>query len=502
MSLPDIGLAADKLAYWRGNTTAFARDLFGMEPEPFQQDLFEHFSDPSCQRIGLKACKGPGKTAGLAVCAWAFLLTRPHPKIAATSISRANLSDGLWTEMAKWQQRSKLLSRAFTWTKSRIFAKGHERTWWMSARSWSKTADKEQQANTLAGLHEDYAMAVLDEMGGIPDGVMSAADAILASEGPEHRIIGAGNPTHLEGPLYAAATSARHLWHLIEVTGDPDDPKRCSRVSLQWAKEQIQQYGRDNPWVLVNVFGQFPPSSLNVLLGPDQVAAAMQRHYQPAHYSWSPKILGVDCGRFGGDRSVIFPRQGKAARMPVIIRPDRTTKNWTQTFAARIAQGADKWGADAIFIDDTGGWGAGVIDLLTAAGYPVTPVNFGGKAINPRYKNRRAEMHFGAADWVKEGGALPKLPELQREATATAYWFNKNVFEIEEKEQVKLKLNGESPDLWDAFCLTFAAPVAPRTGYRSLDNQNRHAVTQDDDQRRAVGIGVGRAVRDDDDDDE
>lgn len=27
-------------------------------------------------------------------------------------------------------------------------------------------------------------------------------------------------------------------------------------VSVQWEREQIAKYGRDNPWVLVNVFGR------------------------------------------------------------------------------------------------------------------------------------------------------------------------------------------------------------------------------------------------------
>lgn len=491
MSLADIGQAADQLAGWAEDPVSFVRDEFGVEPDPFQVDLLTSLANPKEQRIGMKACKGPGKTAGLAWSAWNFLATRPHPKIAATSISKSNLDDGLWTEMAKWQNRSRFLSRAFVWTKSRIFAKGHDRTWWMSARTWSKSADKEQQANTLAGLHEDYAMAILDEVGGIPDAVMATAEGILASEGPEHRILMAGNPTHLDGPLWRAATSARDLWKLIEITGDPNDPKRCARVSLQWAKEQIQQYGVDNPWVLVNVFGKFPPSSLNTLLGPDQLTEAMQRKYPPATIQHMPKILGVDCGRFGGDRSVIFPRQGRVAFRPVVLRPNRSTKDWTGKFAARIAQAFEKWQADAIFVDDTGGWGGGVIDALTSAGYPVSPVNSSSQAINPRFKNRRAEMHFAVADWVKDGGALPNMPELQREGTAPAYWFHNNCFQIEDKDQVKLKLNGDSPDLWDALCLTFAAPVAPRTGSRTLDSRSSHAVTSDD--ARGSAVGVGRA---------
>lgn len=357
----------------------------------------------------------------------------------------------------------------------------------MSARTWARTADKEAQSNTLAGLHEDYAMAVLDEVGGIPDAVMATAEGILASEGPEHRILMAGNPTTLSGPLYRAATVERALWTLFEITGDPDDPRRCQRVSLTWAREQIQKYGADNPWVLVNVFGKFPPASLNVLLGPDQVMEACRRHLHETVYAHAAKILGVDCGRFGGDRSVIFPRQGRAAFKPVVMRPDRSTKNWTGVLAGRIAQAIEKWGADMVFIDDTGGWGGGVIDALTAAGYPVSGVNFGGKAIHPRFKNRRAEMHFAAADWVKDGGALPDLPQLVAEATATSYWFMKDMFEVEEKDQVKIKLNGESPDLWDAFCLTFASPVAAKTGIKIIDSRSHRAMTDEEERGRYVG---------------
>lgn len=492
MSLGEIGLAANRLREWREQPVRFVQSEFGVEPEAFQVDLLHAFADPAKQRIGMKACKGPGKTAGLAWLAWLFLATRPHPKIAATSISSDNLADNLWTEMAKWQARSKFLMRAFTWTKTRIFAKGHEKNWWMSARTWSKSADKEQQANTLAGLHEDFAMAILDEVGDIPDAVMATAEGILATEGGEHRIVMAGNPTTLAGPLYRASTTERHLWHLIEITGDPEDPNRCKRVSLDWARDQIAKYGADNPWVLVNVFGKFPPSSLNVLLGPDQVAQAMGKHLGLDQYYYAAKVLGVDPGRFGGDRSVIFPRQGRASFKPVVMRPDRTTKGWTGILAGRVAQGFDKWKADMIFVDDTGGWGGGVIDALETAGYPVSGVNFSGKAMNPRYKNRRAEMHFLAAEWVKDGGALPFMPELQREATASCYWFSQNQFQMEEKDQVKVKLNGESPDLWDAFCLTFASPVAARTGFESIDQRAHKARTEATEE--TYGSGVGRVL--------
>jgi phage terminase large subunit len=102
----------------------------------------------------------------------------------------------------------------------------------------------------------------------------------------------------------------RHLWTVIHMTGDPDDPKRSPRVSIEWAKEEIQKWGRDNPFVLINVLGQFPPASLNALLGVEEITEAMQRRHRPDAYSWSQKRLGIDCSRFSDDLTVLFPRQG------------------------------------------------------------------------------------------------------------------------------------------------------------------------------------------------
>jgi hypothetical protein len=170
-----------------------------------------------------------------------------------------------------------------------------------------------------------------------------------------------------------------------------------------------------------------------------------------------------------------------AAFNPVILRPNRNEKNWTGNVVARICQAFEKWGADICFIDDTGGWGSGILDGVVSAGFNAIGVTFGAKALDKRYKNRRCEMHFTAAEWVRNGGALPYLPELQREATVTTYWFSGQQFQLEEKDQVMEKLNGESPDLWDAFVLTFAQPVAPRTGLPWIDGKTMHAKTEDDE---------------------
>lgn len=449
--------AADKLRLWRERPDVFVREVFGVEPDAWQDDVLRAF--PTSPRSAMKACKGPGKTALIAWLCWNFLLTRPHPKMAATSITSDNLNDGLWTEMAKWRARSPLLQEEFTWTKTRIFANCAPETWWMSARTWPKGGDSNSQADTLAGLHADYLMFVIDEAGGVPDAVMAAAEAGLANAGGggghEAHIVIAGNPTHLEGPLYRACTSERHLWHVTEITSDPDDPKRTPRVSVQWAREQIEKYGRDNPWVLVNVFGRFPPSSLNSLLGPNDVAEAMKRNPEPRDYEFAGRILGVDVAREGDDTSVIFPRQGKRAFQPTILRNVDSLQG-----AGQVSRKWTEWRADGCLIDNTGGFGGGWIDQLRVMNRMAIPVHFAGKPIDPRYVNKRAEMWFEMAQWVKDGGALPNIPELVAELTTPTYFFKGDKFQIEDKQQIKERL-GRSPDLADALALTFAFPIEP-----------------------------------------
>ena len=447
---------------WRDNPVQFVRDNFGVDPDDWQIEVLEAFARN--QRICLKASKGVGKTAVLAWCIWNFLATRPHPKVACTSISWDNLADGLWTELAYWQSKSEFLKSQFEWTKTRIFHKQFSETWWASARSWSKSATSDQQSNALAGLHADYMLFVLDESGGIPDSVMAAAEAAL-STGIDLKLIQAGNPTHLEGPLYRACTKERHLWWVKEISSDPDDPKRAKRVSKQWAKEQIDKYGKDNPWVLVNVFGQFPPNSVNTLLGPDEVSKAIGRHINEADYSFSQKRLGVDVARFGMDSTVIFPRQGLATFNPVEMRNARSNE-----IAARVITAKVKWGSELEFIDDTGGFGSGVVDSMIQAGHSPQAINFASKPNNPRYMNKRAEMWFELAEWIKRGGILPNIPRRVAELTSPTYTIITGKFAIEPKDQIKERL-GFSPDYADALCLTFALAEMPGTpqfpGYKS-----------------------------------
>lgn len=428
------------------------RELFGAEPDPWQLKVLEAF--PHKQRIALPASKGPGKTTTLAWLGWNFLLTRPMPKCAATSISGDNLRDNLWTEMAKWQQKSPLLKGTFTWTKERIFANENPEQWWMSARTYTQSGDMTQQANTLAGLHADYILFLIDESGGMSDAVMVSADAALSSCKEGH-IVQAGNPTQLSGPLYRAVQNENGLWFIVRISADPDDPDRSPRVSVEWARQFIAEWGLDSDWTRVNVFGQFPRSSFNALIAPDEVRAAMKRSYRDFDIGPASKVMGIDVARYGDDSSVIAKRQGIQAFNFLNYRQISGVQG-----ASVVNREWFQWEADAAFIDDTGGFGSSWIDQLRLLGRSPIGVHFASKAHeSSKFENKRAEMYFDLVEWIKSGGALPDDQELLQDLTNTTYSAPKGVLMLEPKALVKAKQHGRSPDKADALALTFAEPV-------------------------------------------
>lgn len=454
--------AASKIKEWRDNPVMFIRDQFKVEPDAWQADALMHMAGNKDwrKRLGMKSCTGAGKSSLLAWVGWyrltCFAKVGEHPKGAAISGEGwDNLRDNLWAELAKWQSKSEFLMSAFQWTKEQIFAKEHPQTWFLSARSYPKDADSEAIGRSLSGLHSKFPFILLDEIGDMPLAVGQKAEQIFTGGVEDALIAAAGNPTSSSGLLYEICTKLRQSWEIVTITADPDDPKRTPRVDVEHAREQIKLYGRDNPWVMATILGEFPPSGFNTLLSVEEVEAAMSRRNDDIQHS--QKRLGVDCARFGDDRTVIFPRQGLMAYKPVEMRNARSNE-----IAARVLMAKAKWGSELEFIDDTGGYGSGVVDSMIQAGQGPVPVNFAGKATDPKYNNKRAEMWFRMSEWVKRGGCLPKMPELVKELTAPSYTFINGKFALEKKEQIKDRL-GFSPDYADALALTFALDELPGT---------------------------------------
>lgn len=449
-------------------------ELFGATPDEWQRAVLIDFVTHPAQAMA--CCKGPGKTTVMAWLCWCFLLTRAHCKIGGLSVTSKNLQDNLWTEMAVWQKKSALLDSQFEWGKERIFCRDHPETWFMTQKTWPQSASEAEMGNTLAGLWAPHVMIAMDEAGGIPVPVLRAAEAILGQcglEGREAHILIAGNTTSSDGSLYEAVINRRHMFKVYEVTAAPDDPMRTPRISADYARKQIQEYGRSDPYVMINILAKFPTQGINKLISIDQVKACIGRHLHPHTYDFAGKTIGVDLAEFGDDRTVFFPRQGLRYFEPVIIRSMDTL-----TVAGHLAEFAGQFKPENIQIDSAGGYGSAPIKRLSDMGFTALGVNGSAKPRDPRFYNLRAECIWNAAEHLKAGASLPdNCPELIAELTEPSYGFKLDKIFIEPKPLIKARL-GRSPDLADALAYSHAFPVADPVTLRTMAaggviNQNR-----------------------------
>jgi hypothetical protein len=213
----------------------------------------------------------------------------------------------------------------------------------------------------------------------------------------------------------------------------------------------------DNQW-RQEMLCDFDASSEETLISIDLVRAAMGRHLPEAAFNSESRVMGVDIALGGGDRTVIQRRQGLAAFPPHII----DTADPHQ-IGDLVAHHIDVFHPDAVFIDDSGGYGSGVISRLRGLNYGaiVQPVQFGWSALDERFVNRAAEMWWKIRVWLEAGGSLPKDQRylLELSSRQCDHSNARGKMALETKDQMRAR-GIKSPDIADALALTFASPVA------------------------------------------
>lgn len=108
-----------KIPEYRKNPVLFAREVLSFEPDEWQRDaLMDLAANP---KVAIKSGQGVGKTSMEAVALLWFLTCFPYPRVVATAPTKQQLHDVLWSEVAKWQERSPLLKHILKWTKTYIY---------------------------------------------------------------------------------------------------------------------------------------------------------------------------------------------------------------------------------------------------------------------------------------------------------------------------------------------------------------------------------------------
>jgi hypothetical protein len=395
---------------------------------------------------------GIGKSAIVSwIILWA-MSTMEDTKGIVTANTETQLKTKTWAELAKWHRLS-INEHWFELTATALFSKqvGHDKTWRVDQIAWSETRNE-----AFAGLHNKgkRVLLVFDEASAIPDIIWEVAEGAMTDEDTEIAWFAFGNPTRARGRFADCFGRFKHRWITRQI-----DSRTVAITNKAQLQAWVDDYGIDSDFAKVRVLGQFPSGDVNALLTRAEVDAAMNRHYNPGEYEFAAKVLGVDVARQGMDDSVIAFRHGNVC-WPLVVThiPDSVL------VAQVVASKMDEHNPDGVHVDATGGYGAGVIDALRSTMLrSCTEVYFSGKSSDPRYFNKRSEMAFIMARWIKTSGALPKDELLAEELCALTYEFKGDKFKLVDKETIRDEI-GRSPDRADALGLTFAFPVAPAAG--------------------------------------
>lgn len=300
--------------------------------------------------------------------------------------------------------------------------------------------------DSLRGLYFDGV--VLDEVADMkPDVWTAIIMPALLDRGGWADFIGTPKGINLFSELYFAGQQNLDWYADLHTVYDTE---ALSESEIELARESMPDAQFRQEFMC-----DFTAGSSNALLTFDVVQEAFGKHVRPEDYTFAPIILGVDVARQGDDRTVIFRRQGLASFEPITMRGADS-----MLVAARVAAEIETHKPDGVLVDGSGGYGAGVIDRLRQLGYAPIEVQFGGKPMDARFNNKRTEMYWGMAEWLRTGGAIPPVKELKIELCTPTYDHDnaRGVMKLESKDDIKARM-GYSPDLADALALTFAFPV-------------------------------------------
>lgn len=485
------------------------------------RSTFQHRKTAVVSSYGI----GKDWTAARAITCWLDQHEPGEAFVVSTAPTFAQVRAILWREVQTAFQKANNVAAANE--RPTLLDRGHRLNlteWWIG-REMVGFGRKPAATDTAGfqGIHARSVLVVLDEAGGIPEGLFEDAEKLVTTE--RSRILAIGNPTH-EG-TYWHRTCNDPDWHVIHVsafdtpnfTEEPiPDGLRELLTSRLWVDEQRRKYGESSPRYQQQVLGRFSKDRTMTTVPLDWVRAAVQpTRYGPAAtraaervmIEQGPIVLGVDLASGGSDWTVIRERVGNRAG-----RQWRTQSSEPKEIVALIQLAALESRPERIVIDSIG-IGFGVVELARqATGLPViaadaseasdvmrlpdgstallTQVPPGVEAL-PVFANKRAEWWWAARErsmlasdpgyrpivpyvraWdltalefdLISGNQLSEPDETIDELTTPGYSHitrgKTTVILVESKDDLRKAARlGHSTDHADALLMAFVEPPAP-----------------------------------------
>lgn len=440
------------IARYRADPVAFVREVLGAEPDEWQCEFLTAIANGS-RRISARSGHGVGKSTAASWAMLWYFLTRYTVKVVVTAPTSAQLFDALFAELKGWARRLPEPLLALIEIKAeRIELRAAPTEAFISART-----ARAESPEALQGVHADYVMLVGDEASGIPEPVFEAAIGSMSGHSAVTLLL--GNPTRTSGFFFNTHNSNRAQWYTMRVSCI--DSKR---VSADFVREVAEAYGELSNAYRVRVLGEFPRADDDTIISLALVEEAMQRNVTSS--PTAPIVWGLDVARMGDDNSALCKRRRNEVLEPIRKWSKLDLMQTCGVVKIEYDETPDAQKPAEILVDAIG-VGAGVADRLRELGLPVRGINVSEMpSMKGTYNNLRTELWFKAKAWLEARDCkMPKDDPLCGELVSVKYKVadSSGKVQAEAKDITKKRLR-RSPDLADAFVLTFASDAATAAG--------------------------------------
>ena len=336
--------------------------------------------------------------------------------------------------------------------------------------------------SAFQGIHRRYVFVILDEGGGIPTDLYTAAEAVTTSA--DSRVLTIGNPDRRATEFHRIFRED-DTWNKIRIsaydtpnfTGEwvPEDVKPLL-IQPGWVDRQKIAWGEESARFKSKVLGEFPDEDDTAFFSQNAIDKAIDTEYEEDMEV--PVIMGVDLARFGEDDSVIYTNRGGRVRQYA-----KWSKATAIESANRVHQAALELGCQEVRVDGAG-LGGPVVDQLAAmangkyivisilgsAGSPDRTRWFNARAYN--FDSLREQMLAGKIDIDPDDSAL--LDEMMM----LRYKFHgTGSIQIESKDDMRGR-GVKSPDNLDALVYA-TVDLSSVVGSPYKDNKPGDIVTMD-----------------------
>lgn len=481
---------SDEYAAYVDDPVGFFIEVLGVEPWEKQADILRAVAVHP--RVAVRSGHKCGKSMSCVGLALWWICTRPRGKVVMTAPSADQVKDILWPELVKWLPKVSASLRITDKDVPKDPATGVRLA---DGRAiFGRTSNKPER---MAGISGDQILFIIDEASGYDDSLYEPLEGNTA--GGAH-VVAISNPTRTVGWFYQAfkagtrdltpepandndwgtpewdeAEDKRQRYRLIHINSEETpnacNPDKSTHVQGLAERAYIVKMRRDcgpdyeqSAVYLVRVKGEFPTQATDSVIGLGVVNAAVER-WVPADTEAALALahdgeltIGVDVARFGGDETVLQPVRGNYAWRPTVLsKVDGPTVAEAVVELARELRRAPHQRV-RVCVDGIG-VGAAVVDSLrtheaTRRGeLAIIDVDVSMESDDGDHSTLRSQLWFGAAEWLKAGGAIPDDERLTSELLAPTYTFDtRSRKKVASKAEMKLVLK-RSPDRADALCL-------------------------------------------------